>query len=232
MTTSRSSTPDSLFDELSPSASATRTTPPIPGLFFDPTILLPSDQCIALFAACTEAFFPSSSTRGSNQVMLFGERMFPPFLIGILSELEVLLRTVLPPDVHVLLFPSTMQDGHSKQRQAIVNRYEPGEGITPHIDLLGRYDDGIIGISTGSGCSMVFQHETTGKRHEMYLPVGSVLVLTGEARYKWTHGIERLVEDVVQNEGEDEEFEVIKRDERISVTFRWLLPDALVVGGP
>lgn len=76
-----------------------------------------------------------------------------------------------------VLFPSSRQtpiptegeetiDGNQKPavirgsgaRQVILNQYLPGEGISPHVDLLGRYRDGISGISLGSGCVMRFKN--------------------------------------------------------------------------
>lgn len=44
-----------------------------------------------------------------------------------------------------------------RQRQFILNLYKAGQGITPHVDLPDRYDDGIIGICLGSGCVMEFE---------------------------------------------------------------------------
>jgi hypothetical protein len=93
---------------------------------------------------------------------------------------------------------------------------------------------------------------------EIYLPPRSILIMTGEARYKWTHGIPGMASDFVQPElgspsavdnthvGSDanlgnqldmkssKEREAegvwIERGMRLSVTFRWLLPGADVVG--
>ena len=150
-----------------------------------------------------------------------------------------------------------------------MNAYAPGEGIAPHVDLPGRYDDGVVGVSLGSGCAMRFararageqcggregrkktegregseESEGRGKREqiqeaddddddeacEVYLPVGSVLALTGDARYAWTHGIAGRFEDVVEGATDGAPPAVLARGLRISVTFRWLLPGADVVG--
>jgi alkylated DNA repair dioxygenase AlkB len=157
--------------------------------------------------------------------------MFPPFLISLLSTLENTLRPTLPPDVHELLFPPEGSEASKAHRQAIVNRYAPGEGISPHVDLLGRYGDGIVGVSLGSGCVMVFERtDGSEERQDVYLPPRSVIVLTGEARFDWSHGIEKRTEDTVCRE--DGELEVLERETRVSVTFRWLLPGALTLGGP
>jgi hypothetical protein len=222
---SRSASPDSLFDASSSSSSAPppviaeRTAPPIPGLYFEPTLLLPSSLCSTLFTQCTHTFF----AHGADQAMLFGARMLPPFLSSLLSTLSTLLRPALPPHIHALIF-----DGPPARRQAIVNAYAPGAGIAPHVDLPGRYGDGVLGVSLGGACAMNF---TCGAdAHALLLPPRSVLVLTGAARYAWTHGIAARRADAVR--GADGEVQVVEREPRVSVTFRWLLPDAMVVGGP
>ena len=135
-------------------------------------------------------------------------------------------------------------------RQAIINLYKPGEGISPHVDLLGRYADGIIGVSLGSGCVMHFdkvlrddQEAEENTRWDVYLPERSIIVLSKEARYDWTHGIEKKTGDPVESsasEGDNSSPRVVgasqrpwtrvERRVRLSVTFRWLLPGADVVG--
>lgn len=128
--------------------------------------------------------------------------------------------------------------------------YKPGEGITPHVDLLERYGDGIVGVSLGSGCAMRFRQVREGKLRrsgveepdeggedeerevwDVWLPERSVVVMSGEARYGWTHGIERVERDWVEGE-ETGQNEWVERGERVSVTLRWLLPGAMVVGEP
>jgi hypothetical protein len=226
MDCTRSSSPDSLFDgcddESIPGPVAQLTAPSIPGLYYSPTILLAPELCKTLFNQCTSTFFPSHSP-STNQVMLFGTRMLPPFLAALLQTLSDLLRPSLPQEVHATVFV-----GIPERRQAIVNRYTPGDGISPHVDLPGRYADGIVGVSLGSSCSMVFARGQ--KQYSVFLPPASAIVLMDEARYDWTHGIERRLEDRVQ--GGDGQVRVQKRETRISVTFRWLLPDAMIVGRP
>ncbi|KAF8592284.1 hypothetical protein K439DRAFT_1626304 [Ramaria rubella] len=108
-------------------------------------------------------------------------------------------------------------------RQAILNHYNPGEGITSHVDLLTRFADGIIGVSLGSGTVMTFQkvlqegalHEPEEEdRYDIYLPERSILVLTGDARYKWTHGIEGKLGDSIIEEGGASWIERGTRDSR------------------
>ena len=230
--------------------------PDIPGLFFTPSLRIPQELAETVMAYCMETYFKAP---GVNQIMLFERFLldcespskstsgFPPVLSSLLDTLSSLLRPMLPSGTHELLFPERM----TQARQAILNLYQPGQGITPHVDLLGRFGDGIIGVSFGSGCVMRFDKvpsETReqgvaegedNSRWELYLPERSVIVLSEEARYEWTHGIDERTEDFVSCEdGEDSEKDRsalpkgrwIGRDVRLSVTFRWLLPGADIVG--
>jgi alkylated DNA repair dioxygenase AlkB len=146
---------------------------------------------------------------------------------------------------HALLFP--LPGTPPRARQAILNFYRPGEGITPHVDLLDRFGDGIIGVSLGSGCVMRFRriastehdaehgsakstyHSDAAK--DVFLPPGSIYVMSEEARYGWTHGIDGRREDWVQDQVESATGRWVMRSIRVSITFRWLLPGADVVGG-
>ncbi|KAI0677717.1 hypothetical protein C8Q78DRAFT_1066175 [Trametes maxima] len=206
---------------------AKRTAPPIPGLYFDPTITLPEALADELMWSCIRTFFREGT---SNQVMLF-ERAdapgaaqdvpkasgLPTCLTDLISLLGDLLRPAVPAATYDLLFsPSpASHSGPPRARQAIINLYWPGEGITPHVDLLDRYGDGIIGVN--DECAL-------------YLPKGSVLVMTEEARYQWTHGIEKRFDDLVEALPGSPRSVLLERDVRLSITFRWLLPGADVVG--
>jgi alkylated DNA repair dioxygenase AlkB len=132
----------------------------------------------------------------------------PLHLDSLLGSVSSLLHDHLPGDVHQTVFSQSLA------RQAILNLYPPGQGITPHIDLPNRYADGILGISLIGGTVMDFTHEKHG-RHSVYLPSRSVYVLSGEARWDWKHGIEGRDRDVVDGV-------TILRDIRVSVTFRWM----------
>lgn len=161
----------------------------------------------------------------------------PTFLQKLLHTVEDLLRPALPADTHRLLFAADWEgEGAGRARQAIINFYSAGEGITPHVDLLSRYGDGIVGVSLGGPCAMAFSPTSStaasSTTHEVYLPPGSIIVLSGDARYTWTHGIPARPADYVAFKDAYASPERIERTARVSVTFRWLLPGADVVGGP
>ncbi|KAF8076884.1 hypothetical protein FPV67DRAFT_1382871, partial [Lyophyllum atratum] len=223
-----------------------RTAPPIQGLFLSPTLRLPIEIADSVTRYCLDTYF---QPQGVNQVMLFGRFStpqpgsppastgLPPVLLQLLSTLETILLPLLPTETHALLFPRVP----TCARQAILNLYQPGEGISPHVDLLRRFGDGIIGVSLGSGCVMQFAKadEQAGRNApkenwDVYLPERSVIVLSEDARYGWTHGIGKHTRDYVALSDaprlEDTADRWIERGVRLSITFRWLLPGADVVG--
>jgi alkylated DNA repair dioxygenase AlkB len=155
---------------------------------------------------------------GRDQVMLFTRppphpSSLPTYLLELQDSIRSLLSTQLPLDE-----VSTALD-QPLARQVILNLYPPGQGISPHIDLPNRYADGIIGVSLTGGTSITFEHEEKGLRHEVYLPERTVYVMTGEARWEWSHGIDGRVSDLVR--GHDG-VETKLRSTRVSVTFRWM----------
>ncbi|KAJ7041221.1 hypothetical protein C8F04DRAFT_1080650 [Mycena alexandri] len=242
--TTTEDSPDSLFDEglaASPIPSdiavvgdmepASSCAPPIPGLFFTPSLLLPPELADQITEFCLKQYF---NRPGVNQIMLFGAASdstpwsgMPPILLELLASMSVLLQPSLPPEIHALLFPRTP----THARQAILNLYHPGEGITPHVDLLKRFGDGIVGLSLGSSCVMQFarveEADDNVRPKQLFLPERTMIVLSGDARYAWTHGIEKRTTDLV---GDAEPFRIVERGVRLSITFRWLLASEDVVG--
>ncbi|KAJ7239982.1 hypothetical protein B0H12DRAFT_1135462 [Mycena haematopus] len=230
--------PNSLFDEVLPalpsSAAAMLHAPAIPGLFFTPSLLLPLQLADEVTHFCLDNYF---NQPGVNQIMLFGVASssdaaapmsgLPPALITLLSAVSSLLEPSLPTEIHALLF----SPNPTRARQAILNLYHPGEGIIPHVDLLRRFGDGIVGVSLGSSCVMEFARVDKAADDasplRLFLPERSVIVLSGDARYAWTHGIENRTTDLV---GDADAQKIVQRGVRLSITFRWLLPGADVVG--
>lgn len=108
---------------------------------------------------------------------------------------------------------------HTLPDQVIVNEYEPGQGIANHTDCKTCFTDTIISLSLGSPCVMDFINNKRGVKRSILLEPRSLIVLTGEARYEWTHGIAKRKSDKLQGQ-------VFKRMRRISLTFRTvILPD-------
>lgn len=103
--------------------------------------------------------------------------------------------------------------------QVIINEYEPGQGIANHTDCKTCFRDTIISLSLGSPCVMDFINTRQELKKSLFLEPRSLIVLRGEARYEWNHGIAKRKSDKWQGE-------IIKRERRVSLTFRTvILPD-------
>ena len=98
--------------------------------------------------------------------------------------------------------------------QVIVNEYLPGQGISSHIDCEPCFQGTIVSLSLGSGCVMNFTHKFDKKKKiPVWLEPRSLVVLSGEARHEWLHGIAARKTD--EWDGQKHE-----RQRRVSLTFR------------
>ena len=94
----------------------------------------------------------------------------------------------------------------------IVNEYRPGiDGISPHIDDPKKFSDTIASLSLLSPCLMKFTKDD--EAYEYFLAPNSMIIITGEGRYKWKHEISKN-KTFIYN---DVKYE---RERRVSVTFR------------
>ena len=108
----------------------------------------------------------------------------------------------------------------SMPMQITANHYPPGVGLAPHIDTHFAFTGPIISLSLGSHCSMMLrkgQDELGSKL--LLLPQRSLLIMSGESRYAWLHGVTARKADVVDGHLRD-------RERRISLTFRKASGDA------
>ncbi|XP_022164867.1 alkylated DNA repair protein alkB homolog 8-like isoform X2 [Myzus persicae] len=99
--------------------------------------------------------------------------------------------------------------------QITVNKYLPGQGIPSHVDTHGVFDEYILSLSLNSDIIMEFRK---GNYHNsILLKSKSLLIMSGESRFDWTHGITPRKFDMINTvDGPD----IICRGTRISVTFR------------
>ncbi|KAG8906135.1 hypothetical protein FRB99_007525 [Tulasnella sp. 403] len=271
-------------------------TPQVDGLHFDPDVTLPENVALDLLQNIKDAdlfkggrinqlmLFERSHAEGqlddgisldsdeprTDSLSVDGNLMpsssLPPFLVDLIAVLSDLLKDKLSGSTYDLLFPRQSNFSRIPARQAILNLYRPGEGITPHVDLLNRFGDGIIIVSLGSGTVMqlapvqgdspptTMTASTNSRRTDanelpiaggaegegidLWLEPRSILILERDARYKWTHGIPSRPGDWVEDEILDNEVfgdlpssSWVPREVRVSITLRWLLPGAEIVGG-
>lgn len=98
--------------------------------------------------------------------------------------------------------------------QAIVNEYTPGQGIGDHVDCEPCFGDAIVSLSLLSGVPMTFKSlAKTSETYTQYLSKDSLVIISGDVRHLWTHGIERRTWDMVDGLR-------VERQRRISVTLR------------
>ncbi len=121
----------------------------------------------------------------------------------------------LPPFAKAIAL-RLFQDGHMPgiPDQLIVNEYRRGQGIAAHVDCVPCFDDTIVTISLGSVYDMHFKSLETSVEKSATLELGSALILSGDARYSWTHGIRPRTTDNGRPRGR-----------RVSLTFRKVLLD-------
>ncbi|KAK3737010.1 hypothetical protein QZH41_018392 [Actinostola sp. cb2023] len=113
------------------------------------------------------------------------------------------------------------------------------KGIPPHVDTHSVFEEGIISLSLGAKITMEFRHPG-GQHIPVLLPRRSLLVMTGESRYQWTHGITPRKFDIINEDPQPRENEAnaldhidkcdsnsfstgvtqYQRQTRISLTFR------------
>lgn len=97
--------------------------------------------------------------------------------------------------------------------QVIINEYEIGQGISPHIDCEPCFEDTIVSLSLNTTVLMDFLQQQTLEKVSILLEPRSIVILQGESRYNWKHGIAARQKDIKNNI-------VFPRKRRISLTFR------------
>ncbi|MET7335792.1 alpha-ketoglutarate-dependent dioxygenase AlkB [Nonomuraea sp. NPDC005650] len=109
-------------------------------------------------------------------------------------------------------------EGHMETEadQVIVNEYQPGQGISAHVDCVPCFGPVVAAISLGSACVMDFTHPENGTRVAVQLAPGSLCVMTGPARYTWRHSIAARKSDPTAAGR-------VPRGRRVSVTFRTII---------
>ncbi|KAM9853847.1 tRNA (carboxymethyluridine(34)-5-O)-methyltransferase alkbh8 [Aulostomus maculatus] len=142
------------------------------------------------------------------------------------------LPTGIPVECRPVL-ERCVKNGHinTVPDQLTVNQYESGQGIPPHVDTHSAFEDTILSLSLGAKTVMEFRHPD-GRVVNVMLPGQSLLVMKGESRYLWSHGITPRKFDMVPacdpqcpphttcDLGAHNNLTLIKRGTRTSFTFR------------
>ena len=123
-----------------------------------------------------------------------------------LAQLSNMVREAASEEAKQLLDPDRPFE------QAIINEYLPGQGIAPHIDR-DWFGPVVATVSLGSAVNMDFSCDSTGDKHVQRLAPRSLVLLYGDARSEWRHGIAKRRSDTWNGQR-------IKRQRRVSITFR------------
>ena len=126
------------------------------------------------------------------------------------------LNLVLSLKLRISTYADRLQnEGHFKDKpdQAIVNEYSPGQGISAHIDCVPCFTDTIASLSLGSACVMDFTNIDSAEKQSILLESRSLIVMTGDARYRWMHAIAARKTDRLDDIN-------LSRRRRVSLTFR------------
>jgi alkylated DNA repair dioxygenase AlkB len=103
-------------------------------------------------------------------------------------------------------------DEKYKFNQCIVNNYNAGQGISRHTDI--KTYGKVIGCFTiCSGATMKFFNPLDNSNYDKYVEANSLYIMSGDARYIWTHEMLTSKFDIVNKIK-------VPRGRRISITFR------------
>ncbi|MCK2242406.1 MULTISPECIES: alpha-ketoglutarate-dependent dioxygenase AlkB [unclassified Crossiella] len=184
--------------------------PPVPGLRYLPGYLCQEEQDALLDVVDSQPWLTDLKRRVQHYGYRYDYRrktvskdMYLGALPGWAAELAARIR----------------QDGIVQKPfdQMIVNEYEPGQGIADHVDCLPCFGEEIVSLSLGSRCVIRLRSLDRTAEFPLVLVPGSLLLLSGDARYKWSHGIPGRKRDVVDSRA-------LTRGRRVSLTFRTVLP--------
>jgi alkylated DNA repair dioxygenase AlkB len=176
-----------------------------PGVVYVPDCLSVDDQCRLVGEIDAKEW----SLELKRRVQHYGyrydyksRRIDPSMRLGPLPDFAIALVAGLP----------SLASFDREPDQLIVNEYLPGQGISAHVDCPACFDHRVAMFSLGWPYEMEFRHLDSPAVAKMVLGVGSLLVLTGESRYRWTHQIRARRQD-----------RGILRQRRLSLTFRTVL---------
>ena len=118
----------------------------------------------------------------------------------------------------ILQLPDIMQVFDRSPDQVIINEYLPGQGISAHIDCVPCFGPVIASLSLGSAADMVFRHRDSREKQIVRFEPRSLILLSGPARYDWTHEIPARKSDIVDGKR-------VPRARRLSLTFRTVIAE-------
>ena len=196
-----------------PESSRHRQVHEIPGLIYKPEFITEDEE--AKLVACIDESEWSTEIR--RRVQHYGWRydykqrqIDESMHLGELPDWAQNLARRLVTEGFVKTLPD----------QVIVNEYCGRQGISRHIDQPRSFAEHVATVSLLETWGMVFRPPRDSKEKKVEKPLErrSVAVMTGDARYRWTHEIpSRRNELLMDQQGKRRR---VERSRRISLTFR------------
>lgn len=183
--------------------------PEVPGLRLIPDFITPDEEAVLIESLDNQPWLNDLQRRVQHYGYRYdykARQVTPALRLGVLPS----WLCVWAEKVHQNGFFGCQPD------QVIVNEYQPSQGIALHVDCVPCFGDTIASLSLGSGCVMDFLHDATKTKRSLFLPPRSLLILQGDARYNWQHGIAKRLYDTAAGVR-------LPRQRRVSLTFRTVL---------
>ena len=200
-------------DDVAPGRSVRSEPTEVPGLTYVPDFLSEREET-ELVAAIDGAGWNSDLQR---RVQHYGWRYDYKA-----RQIDVSMRLGPLPEWAARLAGRLVSEGllSDLPDQVIVNEYVGDQAISKHVDAETSFADGIAMISLLESWEMVFREKKKPRRKEsQWLDRRSAAVMTGDARYHWTHEIPKRKSEP-KRMGERGR---VKRGRRLSLTFRKVL---------
>ena len=197
---------------------AIHTVDSVPGLYYIDDVFSAADcgTIVKNLDAC-QRWTPLTGSKNSRMVQHYG--YIYDYTSGKVDQKCDPIPNFLTPMRDVLQYICSelkLMDEKYEFNQCIVNNYEPGQGISRHVDA-AAYGHVIGCYTLGSGATMMFTSPNS-ETHAVYVQPGSLYLMVGDkntlnARYDWSHQMDGRKSDVVNGKR-------VPRGRRISVTFR------------
>lgn len=184
---------------------------PIPGMTYLEDFVTRKEEEDLLHKIYEQAWDTSMSRRVQHYGYRYDYRGRGVRRSDLLGDLPDWVEFIIKRGIQIGLFP------HNPEfNQVIINEYQPGQGIGPHIDQPRTFGGTIVSLSLGSMVPMEFTSEPWNEKHTQWLKARSIVVLTRDSRYNWAHSIPARKTD------KDKRNPMIThhRARRVSITFR------------
>ena len=181
----------------------------VPGLTYIAGFVATPDEAALLAAVDTEPWLSDLRRRVQHYGYRYdykARKVDPSMYLGPLPVWAQSLAVRLVAEGHMPTAPD----------QLIVNEYQPGQGISPHVDCVPCFGPVVCSVTLGSQCVLELSEGKSDENESLLLERGSLLVLAGQARYKWRHAIPGRKSDTVNGEA-------VARGRRVSLTFRTVI---------